>query len=226
MPGRKISQMPPSRRRMGWRVRSHSLKSPTTVTSSALGAQTAKRTPGDAFACDQMRAERAVAFVVGAFAVKVQFVRGELRGEAIGIVDLLRLARIEGKAQAVIPRGMGKGRGKKTLGMGALHMDGGVAEDDRSCLCLRQPRANLPIVRAEDENASRWRPATIASMSSGIIDRYYGKNGSAGRTARSFGRIDRAGDVARDRSIADAGGDCRRRPGTRISMDSSRAISG
>jgi hypothetical protein len=46
MPGRKISQMPVSvRRRMVWRVPSQSLKSPTTLTSRALGAQTAKWTP-------------------------------------------------------------------------------------------------------------------------------------------------------------------------------------
>src|SRR5690349_13208301 len=44
-PGRKISQMPASRSRMGWRRVSHWLKSPTSVTVSALGAHTEKRVP-------------------------------------------------------------------------------------------------------------------------------------------------------------------------------------
>ena len=54
----KISQMPVSRRsRIGWRRPSQSLKSPTTVTRRAFGAQTAKCTPVGALVRDRVRAQ-------------------------------------------------------------------------------------------------------------------------------------------------------------------------
>src|SRR5438445_11436285 len=45
-PGTKISQKPLPRTRMAWRRPSHELKSPTTLTRFAAGANTANATPG------------------------------------------------------------------------------------------------------------------------------------------------------------------------------------
>ena len=54
----KISQTPtPPRRRIGLRRPSQPLKSPTTETRAALGAQTAKCTPAHAGMLDRMRAQ-------------------------------------------------------------------------------------------------------------------------------------------------------------------------
>ena len=106
IPGMKISQMPPSRRRMGWRVRSQPLKSPVTLTTSAFGAHTAKRTPSTPSHSHQVRAQRAIAFVVGAFAVQVQLEGREQGREAVGIVEIARFARIQRDADAVIAGGL------------------------------------------------------------------------------------------------------------------------
>ena len=58
------------------------------MTFSAFGAHTAKRTPGTPSAVDQVRAERAPAFVERAFGVQVEVGIGDLRAEAVGVVDL------------------------------------------------------------------------------------------------------------------------------------------
>ena len=92
----KISQTPPLRRRMGWRRMSQSLNSPATVTFSALGAHTAKRTPRDALGFREVRAQRAPGLVQRAFGVQVQVGIGDLRAEAVGVFDLALRGRPTG----------------------------------------------------------------------------------------------------------------------------------
>ena len=72
---------------MGWRRASQSLKSPVTETNSAFGAQTAKRTPGDAFDLDEVRAEGVPGILERAFAVEVQIEFRDDGREAVGIFD-------------------------------------------------------------------------------------------------------------------------------------------
>jgi hypothetical protein len=81
MPGMKSSQMPDVRMRMGWRRSSHSLKSPMTLTISALGAHTAKRTPGPLRKIGDVCAEHAVGFEIRALGVQVQIEIGQQRGK-------------------------------------------------------------------------------------------------------------------------------------------------
>ena len=79
----KISQMPVSTRlRMGWRRPSQSLKSPTTETRCALGAQTAKCTPSTPSWCIEMGAERSIEPQMRALDEQVIVDRTEHRAEA------------------------------------------------------------------------------------------------------------------------------------------------
>ena len=81
-PGTNNSQTPLGMcLRIGWLRRSHMLKSPTTLTLSAFGAQTAKFTPAHAVDRAQMGAEPLVAPPMRAFAEQVQVVVGQHRRE-------------------------------------------------------------------------------------------------------------------------------------------------
>ena len=102
----KISQTPPLRRRMGWRRMSQSLNSPATVTQSALGAHTAKRTPGTPSHLGEVRAQGAVGFVERALGVQVEVGIGELRAEAVGVVDFDFAAVPQARAQSGSGRGI------------------------------------------------------------------------------------------------------------------------
>ena len=66
-PGMKISQTPPSRSRIGFCRVSQPLKSPTTLTTRAFGAHTAKRVPVTPSTVSQMRAKSVVRLVIRAF---------------------------------------------------------------------------------------------------------------------------------------------------------------
>ncbi len=88
-PGTKISQTPHSTRlRMGWRRPSQSLKSPTTLTRRAFGAQTAKATPATPSIVRHVRAEHLPKTQMRAFGDEVRVHFTENRTETVGILDL------------------------------------------------------------------------------------------------------------------------------------------
>ena len=80
-------------RRIGWTRPSQSLKSPTTLTRSALGAQTAKCTPSAVADPHQVRAELVVDPGVLALREEIDVVFGDDPAVAIRIVDLRGRAR-------------------------------------------------------------------------------------------------------------------------------------
>ena len=81
--------MPPgASSRIGWTRPSHPLKSPMTLTRSALGAHTAKCTPVVDADRDAMRAELLEGAVVRPFAEQMQIEVGQHAAVAIRIVDL------------------------------------------------------------------------------------------------------------------------------------------
>ena len=96
-PGMKISQMPASMRlRIGWRRPSQWLKSPTTLTRRAFGAQTAKATPSTPSIVVGMRAEPLEDAAVAALGHQIDVERAEHRREAVGVFRLPgRVARCE-----------------------------------------------------------------------------------------------------------------------------------
>ena len=71
---------------MGWRRPSQALKSPTTLTLVALGAQTAKFTPSTPSIVAELRPELVVALPVPAFVQQVEVVVGQQVGKRVGIV--------------------------------------------------------------------------------------------------------------------------------------------
>ena len=88
MPGAKISHKPESiRLRIGWRRPSQALKSPTTETRRACGAQTAKCTPGDAVQRHRMGAEPFVKCLMRALEQQMVVQRAKHRPEAEGVVE-------------------------------------------------------------------------------------------------------------------------------------------
>jgi hypothetical protein len=85
-PGRNSSQTPLApRTRIGWQRPSHWLKSPTTLTRSAFGAQVAKARTRDAVHGARVRAEHAVGVAVAALAEQVQVEIADLRRETVGV---------------------------------------------------------------------------------------------------------------------------------------------
>ena len=100
-PGTNSSQMPLGMCfRMGWRRPSQSLKSPTTLTLVALGAQTAKFTPSTPSIVAQLGAEPVVTLPVRPFAQQVQVVVRQQMGKRVWIVhgsrSSFRLPRLRG----------------------------------------------------------------------------------------------------------------------------------
>ena len=87
-PGRNSSQTPldPSDR-IGCSRPSHELKSPTTETARALGAQTANAVPRDALVLDDVRAELLVELLVAALAHQVQVDVAQRGQEAVRVAD-------------------------------------------------------------------------------------------------------------------------------------------
>ena len=102
-PGRKISQTPdPPSVRIGFIRPSQLLKSPTTRTDRAFGAQTANDVPVTALMHADMRAEVPPEALVPALAQQVQIQLAHRRPEAVRIVDCHHvLARI-GDFQPVV----------------------------------------------------------------------------------------------------------------------------
>ena len=99
----KISHTPldPSTR-IGWARPSQPLKSPTTLTRWAFGAQTAKCTPSESPMRMRMRAERVVDVFVAALAEQVEIEVADDAAVAIRVVDLDRVvARID-HPQAIV----------------------------------------------------------------------------------------------------------------------------
>ena len=108
-PGMNRSQMPSwPRRRIGWASGSQSLKSPTTETPAALGAQTAKSVPRRPVQLGDVRAELLVGAVVGPLGEQVQVEIAEpragdrpdagtagrgLAGAGVSVVQLVRMVR-------------------------------------------------------------------------------------------------------------------------------------
>ena len=86
---------------MAWRRPSQQLKSPTTLTRRAFGAQTTKATPCDAFHLHRMSAELVVEREVVAFAEQVEIELGEHGRKAVRILQL-DLAVAEAGAQPVV----------------------------------------------------------------------------------------------------------------------------
>ena len=86
----KISQTPDAPRgRIGWRRPSHWLKSPMTLTRSALGAHTAKAHALRALVLDQVRAQLFIQPQVGALVEEVQIEIGENGRIAVRIFDFV-----------------------------------------------------------------------------------------------------------------------------------------
>ena len=101
------------------------LKSPTTLTLSAFGAQTAKFTPRHAVDRPQLRAELLVALPVRAFAQQVQVVVGQQRREGVGIVHG------RGSRQICRSRGAGSCGGSRTGSLADLRRRSRLRVDDR-----------------------------------------------------------------------------------------------
>ena len=73
---------------MAWRRPSQKLKSPTTLTRRAFGANTAKATPSTPSMHDRMRAELVVELEMRAFAEQIEIEVGQNRRKAIGVLQL------------------------------------------------------------------------------------------------------------------------------------------
>ena len=101
----------------------------------------------DAFARDQVRSQRAVGLVVRAFAMQVQFERGQQGRESIRIFQFLRFAGVECDPEAIL-RGLTL-RDKESRRIRALHRDDLVAGEDESVFRLREPGADLSFVRTQ-----------------------------------------------------------------------------
>ena len=88
------SQMPlPPRTRIGWRRPSQRLKSPTTLTRSALGGPNGEKHAGDAIDLMLVCAEKAMGMAVSSFPEQMQVQIAELRRERVGIMrDVLAMA--------------------------------------------------------------------------------------------------------------------------------------
>jgi hypothetical protein len=121
----KISQMPPLRRRMGLNGGGPTqLKSPTTKTTSALGAQTVKRTPSDAIHGDHVRAQGLIGGVEIALAVQMQVEIGDEGRETVRVIKLDFRAVPQAGPQA-IASGVG-GEGGRVQAMGVTLFHGGA----------------------------------------------------------------------------------------------------
>jgi hypothetical protein len=151
------SQTPePPRTRIGLARPSQALKSPTTLTRSAFGDQTAKRIPGYALELDRVRAEDAVDVPVLALAEQMQVEIAQHRREAIGIVlDM-------GQTVGIRPIRPGSVRGSRLrlafpdeeiTALDALASARRVRPVGRCSACGRKTRATARPL-------SSWRPRT------------------------------------------------------------------
>ncbi len=118
----------------------------------------------DAFARDQVRAQRAVAFVVGALAMQVQFERGQQGREAIGIFQFLRVAGVQCDAEAIFAASAL--RDKEARRIRALHRDDLVAGEDESVSSLAGARRGSALCadpgKRTDRDAGLLRSASLS----------------------------------------------------------------
>ena len=98
----KISHTPHSgRNRIGWRRPSHPLKSPTTLTRRAFGAQTAKTTPETPSTILRMRPKHPMDLEVISFLEQMQLGFLQEQRELIGILEL-DLLFADGSSQPIV----------------------------------------------------------------------------------------------------------------------------
>src|SRR5436190_13374346 len=116
--GMKISQKPLPRTRMGWRRPSHELKSPTTLTRWAFGANRecdARDLVHDHGMCTELFVEMRV----GPFAEKIEIEIGQDWRETVGVFEL-DLPRAVARAHAVAARPVGQPAFEQSGVMNAL----------------------------------------------------------------------------------------------------------
>src|SRR5262249_38962190 len=118
----------------------------------------------DAFACSRMCAERAIAFVIRPFAVKVKFEGREQRRGAVRGLKNLNFACV-GRWGGAVLANIGDRGDEEAFRMKAQHRDYKLSGDDPCLARLREPGANLPIMRSED----RERVAVAAIGDSGDL---------------------------------------------------------
>ena len=146
------SQMPaePSER-IGCSRPSQELKSPTTLTDRAFGAQTANATPGDAVDLPHVRAELRVELLVAALAGEVQVELAERRQERVRVAQRECPALGVGDLELVAQRQL-------RAGDRALEHAARVAQlelDRRAALRARDDRRGVRAERADDDAAVR-----------------------------------------------------------------------
>ena len=99
---------------------------------------------GDAVAHDEVRAQGQPAFVQGALGVQVEVGFGELRPEAVGVVDL-HLAPIPEAGMQFIGAGVSvEGGHEEALRVLLHHLATSAARHDRRGVRLREKRADFP----------------------------------------------------------------------------------
>ena len=123
---------------------SQSLNSPTTVTFSALGAHTAKRTPGMPSGCGEVRAQGVIRLLKGAFGVEVEIHVGDLRAEAVRVFDVDFTPVPLAGADEVTFRIAIQDGAEETLGMQLLHVAPLPAGFHRGRFRLGQKGAHFP----------------------------------------------------------------------------------
>ena len=127
---------------MAWRRPSHRLKSPTTLTRLAAGANTAKATPDTPSSTIGMGAELFVEMHVRPFAEQVEIEIGQDRREAVGVFDL-DLPFAVARAQAVAARSVGQATLEQTGVMNALEIAFvALFVDDGDAFRIRKEDAN------------------------------------------------------------------------------------
>src|SRR4029077_16296416 len=99
---------------------------------SRVRRPSAKSATWDSFAFNEVCAERPVAFVVGAFAMEVQFKRREERRETIGVLQILEASGVKFDAKKVGLRFDGEHCDIEAAHAGALHRNGLFVDDQRS----------------------------------------------------------------------------------------------
>jgi len=134
-------------RRIGWRRPSHPLKSPTTLTRLALGAHTAKTTPGTPARRREVRAQPLPAALVGPLAEEVEVELPEHLVEGVRILDLHGGARARLEAQPVA----------------GAESPSGSGASKKPCSCTRRAstaRLARPRSITQSRFASGWKART------------------------------------------------------------------
>ena len=118
---------------------SQRLKSPTTLTRSAFGAQTAKRVAADAVALLEVAAQRAPGLAQAALVEQIQIMPAQHRREGIGIVQLAHVAALA-HAQHV---------GRRRAAAAPLH-------SNRPARCTRSSGTSPDGSRSQTASAWGW----------------------------------------------------------------------